>query len=53
MTGRFTTGDYLGAFRHGLWLLIKHRGRLSAVEADLTAERDRDRAAARRGDPHG
>lgn len=51
MSSRFTTRGYVAAFVHAVRLFIRHRGSIAGAVADLEAERDRDRAAARAGLP--
>lgn len=49
MSRLHTWTDIAGALAHGAKLLARHRGDLSAVQADLDAEREWDRYVARHG----
>lgn len=49
MMARYTALDYLGALAHGARLLVRHRGNLTQVQADLDREKEWARFRARHG----
>ncbi len=49
--GRYTARDYATGLAHGARLLLKHRGDLTAVQADLDADKEWARFCARHGLP--